>query len=49
MRRGDAQHTNPDDEPEKRKQRAKALPVVSYWIPGVPDYEIYVTLSASGG
>lgn len=42
-----ALYANPDDAPAMRRKRAKALPVVSYWIPGVRNYEMYVALSAS--
>lgn len=42
-----ALYENPDAAPHLRKKRKHPLPVVSYWINGVPDFEIYVTLSST--
>jgi hypothetical protein len=39
---------NPDEQDlKKRERRAKALPVVSYWIAGGRRFEIYVALSST--
>ena len=43
-----ALYVNPDAPPHQRTRRAKALPIVSYWISGGPHYEMYVALSKSG-
>jgi hypothetical protein len=42
-----ALYENPDAAPSLRKKRKQPLPVVSYWINGVPDFEVYVTLSST--
>ncbi len=42
-----ALYDNPDAAPHLRKKRKQPLPVVSYWINGVPDFEVYVALSST--
>jgi hypothetical protein len=41
-------YQNPDAAPSARVNRPAAVPVVTYWIAGLPNFETYVALSSTG-